>query len=189
MSSKPTSPALILVRSFFETIVEALHLNSSDFGTTLITRPMPFTQHPFILSKDEAKSAYENHLAFFDAVGEEAIAQYNAAVSNREDPFGAYLARGELQKNAWVYLIGTPEGEYKIGWSHTPEQRINYVEAPSRGEKELLHVIKCADAPKAEKLLHQVFAGKLIRNEWFALSPEDVVWIKSIKEWDGGARG
>jgi hypothetical protein len=177
------TPALNLVKSFFQTIVEALYANSNDFGTMVITRPMPFTQHPFILSKEEATAALENHIAFIDTVGEEAIDQYNAAVSNQEDPFRAYIARGELQKDAWVYLIGTREGEYKIGWSHTPEQRIRYVEAPSRGEKELLHAIRCKDAPKTEKLLHQVFASKHIKNEWFTLTPEDVQWIKSIKEW------
>lgn len=174
-----------VIRSFFKSMVEAMFVDSWNFGLPVITREIhEHSIHRYILTREEAKIAYESHLAFLDTVDEETVNQYNEAVlASRDDPIGAWSEQREFEKGAWVYLIGTPEGEYKIGWSISPEKRIEQVTAPSRGKKELIHVIRCAEATKVESILHQVFKNKRITSEWFRLTPEDITWIKSIYEW------
>jgi hypothetical protein len=174
-----------VISEFFKSMVEAMGVDSWNFGLPVITRNIyDLSLHKYILTKEEAKIVYESHLAFYDLVGEESIKRYNEAVfAFHDDPLQAGFEQQKFETGAWVYVIGTPEGEYKIGWSIAPEKRIEQVTAPSHGKKELLHVIRCANAARTENILHQTFHHKRIEREWFRLTPEDVAWLKSISEW------
>ncbi|HRA65154.1 MAG TPA: GIY-YIG nuclease family protein [Caldilinea sp.] len=172
-----------LATVFFQTIAEGLVLDDDDCGMPVILRELrPHAPYRLILTREEAKIAYESHLIFCDSVGDTAIAEFNAAAAS-DDPYEAHFEKKDFSKGAWVYLIGASNSEYKIGWSRTPERRVDQVVAPSGGPKTLIHTFQCGDALRVEGALHQVFARKRIEREWFALSDADVEWIKTITEW------
>jgi hypothetical protein len=81
----------------------------------------------------------------------------------------------------YVYLVRHgSRREYKIGRTNNRLRRegeIN-VELPQRIEP--IHVITTDDPAGIESYWHRRFADKRIKNEWFALTPEDV---RAFKRW------
>ncbi len=78
--------------------------------------------------------------------------------------------------------------EFKIGKALDVERRKKQV-TKSTGRKTVeIHRIFSTDYTRAEAELHQKFHEKRIRNdagvEWFALTPEDVEWLKSISVFE-----
>ena len=83
----------------------------------------------------------------------------------------------------FVYLLKTSIGAWKIGASKSPKERImDFKNLPFLIELE--HEIESADARKIERALHYHFRGKRIRGEWFGLSDDDVLLIKTIRRCD-----
>lgn len=84
-------------------------------------------------------------------------------------------------KLGYVYLLrhGTRR-EYKIGRTNNPIRREGEigVELPLRLEP--IHVITTDGPAGVEAYWHRRFAEKRLKNEWFALSPEDV---RAFKRW------
>lgn len=78
----------------------------------------------------------------------------------------------------FVYLVRAETGQYKIGKTVDPNNRIKTfgVKLPFRVEYEL--VIKAADYTAFERELHMRFRDKWIDGEWFALSAEDIEALK-----------
>jgi hypothetical protein len=78
----------------------------------------------------------------------------------------------------FVYLMkNTRNGYYKIGRSKKPGYREKTLQAE---EPEIVLEWKLEARPEDEKHLHQMFAKKRIRGEWFELEIDDVRWIKSL---------
>lgn len=83
----------------------------------------------------------------------------------------------------YVYLIRASKGYYKIGRSKDPNDRYLTFKLNLPFEVEFEHVIPCRDHIDSETMLHRVFAHRRADNsEFFALTPDDVATIKSIKE-------
>jgi hypothetical protein len=94
----------------------------------------------------------------------------------------------------FIYLIRSGP-HYKIGMSKDPRRRfrqiafgtsrelaIIYTTDSLSGEAELVHTIRTDDMPAAERQLHERFADKRIKGEWFGLSRKDVNWLLEQKE-------
>lgn len=82
----------------------------------------------------------------------------------------------------YVYLIKGPQGWYKIGHTIDPRDRIKTFKVHLPFDVEFEHIIKCEDRHMTESVLHKAFAHRRGNGEWFALQPEDIDAIKSIKE-------
>lgn len=81
----------------------------------------------------------------------------------------------------YVYLLRHgARREYKIGRTNNPIRREGQitVELPQRVEP--IHVITTDDPAGIEAYWHRRFAEKRLRNEWFALTPDDV---RAFKRW------
>lgn len=79
----------------------------------------------------------------------------------------------------YVYLLRTDAGWYKIGNSKKPEERAaNFAGLPF--VVELDHKIETEMPNRIERLLHKRFEERHVRGEWFLLTPEDVLLIKSV---------
>jgi hypothetical protein len=75
----------------------------------------------------------------------------------------------------FVYLMeDLRNGLFKIGQSQTPEKRENTLQSEVP-EVSLRFYIPAHDT--AEKELHEMFAVKRIRGEWFQLTPKDILSI------------
>lgn len=86
-----------------------------------------------------------------------------------------------LEKSGYVYLLKEVNGaHYKIGQTSNPEQRKqNFdVKLPFAVEFEVL--IETNNRYELERQLHQRFAHKREKGEWFKLSPEDVEYIQKL---------
>lgn len=83
-------------------------------------------------------------------------------------------------KPGYVYVLKGPQGYYKIGKTVSPDNRIATfgIELPFDVEYEL--VVKVEDYHSAERRLHERYANKRVRGEWFALTKEDLQEMRGI---------
>ena len=105
------------------------------------------------------------------------VARYNARFAIERDA----VAVEPIGNFGYVYLVKSSTGFYKIGRSRDPKSRIGTMHVALPFEIEIEHLIECEDYTEAEILLHNEFAKKRIRGEWFALDESDVNEIKHIK--------
>lgn len=75
---------------------------------------------------------------------------------------------------AFVYLLQSDNGLYKIGKAVNVKRRVSEIATISSHVVTLIHTIETDDAGRAEKYWHERFAKKRIRGEWFALSGDEV---------------
>lgn len=80
----------------------------------------------------------------------------------------------------YVYLIKSPSGHYKIGRTVNPNDRLRMFGVQLPFEVEIIALIKSDDHKRLEASLHQTYNDKRVNGEWFALSPEDVDYVKSL---------
>jgi hypothetical protein len=100
----------------------------------------------------------------------------------RDEAKAAKLARKNRLDPGYVYLVQSPTGTYKIGRSLNVKDRLKTFHLKLPFEVELVHIIECERMRQAEGCLHQRFETKRINeSEFFALTDEDVAWIKSIE--------
>jgi hypothetical protein len=81
----------------------------------------------------------------------------------------------------YVYLIQSDTGHCKIGSSQSVPNRIQHLQCANPGPLKLLHQFSSANAQQVEHSLHNKFAHKRVRNEWFALTDEDIASICAIR--------
>lgn len=80
----------------------------------------------------------------------------------------------------YVYVLKSGKN-YKIGvTSRDVEGRIKQLQTGSASKISLIHKIPSWRPYKIESKLHQQFANKHIRGEWFNLSPYDIRKLKSL---------
>lgn len=84
-------------------------------------------------------------------------------------------------KDGYIYLLKAENGLFKIGRSKNPDLRFGDVSRQSPLRVDLVHCFYAEDYVDAEAYLHSKYADRREVGEWFALSLEDVDWIKSIK--------
>lgn len=84
----------------------------------------------------------------------------------------------------FVYLMWSGNGLYKIGISKGVQNRLHGLRRQFPIRIEVIHFIKSTNYKNVEKYLHNKFASKRAEFEWFRLSREDVLWIKSLKDFE-----
>jgi hypothetical protein len=92
----------------------------------------------------------------------------------------------EKRRSGFVYLIFADTGEYKIGSSINPGNRIKSLSVQSPFEYKLIHIFPADNMKQAEKVLHEKFANKIKRSEWFSLNSDDVDLIRRIIGFQNG---
>lgn len=83
------------------------------------------------------------------------------------------------EEEGYVYLIEAG-GYYKIGLSRNPESRADQIDSVLPFEGELLHTIQTGNMLSAENELHERYAHRKVRNEWFDLEQREVEEILDI---------
>lgn len=120
-------------------------------------------------------------------------ARYEAAIDDIDEKYSAVIARDPTQQprlsrtsrkasphdSGWLYLIKGRDA-YKIGIAINPEARLSKLQTSTHDKLELVHKTKVDDMREVELSLHQKYASKRIRGEWFKLSDEDVKSICAL---------
>jgi hypothetical protein len=82
--------------------------------------------------------------------------------------------------SGYVYLVKSVSGHYKIGRAKDPNNRAKTFGVQLPFEIEFVAVIKTDDYVALEEQLHAKYQDKRVNGEWFALTPEDVEYIKGL---------
>lgn len=93
----------------------------------------------------------------------------------------------QVQRNkqpGYVYLLQCGE-YYKIGVSQAPDKRIEQLATPPPFDLEQVCLIETDDMYGLETGLHNRFADKRVRGEWFQLEQADVDYIVSLSDKEG----
>lgn len=69
---------------------------------------------------------------------------------------------------------------YKIGFSKSPNKRLDNLQTGNDGELRVLHKFESSHNQKVERTLQRFFAHKKINREWFRLDLEDVQNFNTI---------
>jgi hypothetical protein len=86
-----------------------------------------------------------------------------------------------VKKHGTIYVLRS--GDYfKIGRSLNWETRRTKYITENPNEVEIVYVTSVHDYVEAEKILHDSFAHKRHRGEWFSLDGKDIEHIKSLLE-------
>lgn len=101
----------------------------------------------------------------------------------RDNSYGVRLNRWGDSRKGVVYLIYFGfENIYKVGFGKDAKQRLADIDSTlSPFEMSIVHTIRTDDVYVIESSLHQYFADKWMRGEWFRFSDEDLSLIKSLK--------
>ncbi len=80
----------------------------------------------------------------------------------------------------YVYFVQEHmTGSFKIGKTKNIEKRMNIFGVKLPFENKLIYLIKTANHHQTEVVFHKHFSNKRLEGEWFALSKEDLSWIKA----------
>lgn len=100
--------------------------------------------------------------------------------TNNLDPFmtpAVIVAADKYWKTVqmgYVYLIRNGE-HFKIGMTSNPKSRIEtYYRTETPHAYEVLAMSRCLDYKEQEKILHEIFASKRFRGEWFSLDESEL---------------
>lgn len=91
-----------------------------------------------------------------------------------------FRATVSARSPGFVYLMAGSCGLYKIGMSNNPTRRVREVQMESPWRVMLLHQWAVSEMLSAERVLHEKFAAKRVRGEWFALDASEVDYLKNL---------
>lgn len=104
-------------------------------------------------------------------------------------PFG-YVVTDEVCTNSgYIYLMTANNGNYKIGYSGQPKNRLQTIKAKMKGLRiELLYTFHADDMNSAELKLHNRYNHLRISkgSEWFNLTNTDVSDVQTIAKYENG---
>jgi hypothetical protein len=86
----------------------------------------------------------------------------------------------------FIYLVRAHSGEYKIGRAVDVSARLRGLATLAPFDLELIHKFPADNCLLAERILHEQFAGKRIRREWFQLDQIDVFEFSRLTRFMSG---
>lgn len=138
--------------------------------------------HPLgerLLTYDEWLECTALVTSWYLSVDREEIARHNAKLGNPlARPFPKREATKERQRHGFIYVI-KGDRYCKIGQAVDVPTRIEQFSPALPFPVEIIHTFATDDMNAAENELHERFADKRTGGEWFALSEEDIQWLKT----------
>lgn len=111
--------------------------------------------------KPHIRAEIERRLSLLEAEAAERIRQATMLPTRRSE-------RG------YVYVVRADNGLVKIGMALNWHLRIQQLNSALPYELEVLHVVECDEPRRLERTLHERYAEKRVRREWFRLSDADL---------------
>jgi hypothetical protein len=121
-------------------------------------------------------------VAYCDAnAGNDDVSALWKPVATAAQPAVVEEVNGEPRAVGYVYLFKHgSRREYKIGFTYNILRREGEVRIELPEAVEPVHYIETDDPAGVEHYWHRRFADKRLKNEWFALSAEDV---RAFERW------
>lgn len=91
----------------------------------------------------------------------------------------AYKERKTIRNSKVYLMVNNQTNNYKIGRSANPEFRERTLQSQ---EPDVTLLFYCPEEVISERDLHDMFADKRVRGEWFALDSNDVLEIKKLMQ-------
>jgi hypothetical protein len=85
--------------------------------------------------------------------------------------------------HGWIYFILADNGLVKIGRSDNVVRRFNEIKLISPLHLSIAHAVAVSNCVTAECWIHSEFHLRLHHGEWFALSPKEMEWVKSLSDY------
>lgn len=123
-------------------------------------------------------AGFESGLLFYNAI----FIEYKPKINQKEDVIPSPIIVNSRSRSGYVYLLSAVHDStlFKIGRTNNPQNRLRTFNVKLPFAVEYLYIIKTDDMYALESILHHKFASKRLEGEWFKLSSEDVVYIKSL---------
>lgn len=140
---------------------------------------VPSDQYGFLKTHAEVRELYE--------LLEKYIQSYTSQEINDENNKlkAGYSAKTELEQHSkiagHIYLLKDSSGYIKIGCSENYKKRVRSLQYSNPTVK-VIKLIKTKDIIGLESLLHETFAHRRIKGEWFSLTDDDMNQIDKIAE-------
>ena len=106
----------------------------------------------------------------------------SAARADRSVPVSKLEPLDEFSSAGFVYGIYFDAGDiryFKVGLAKSPVERLNAHQISLPFEAKIAIAYFVPDMRHEERTLHEAFAAKRVRGEWFALSGEDLDFMAS----------
>jgi hypothetical protein len=134
-----------------------------------------------ILTHDEFAAVVADAQIFYAACSPSAIAEVNVMIeaSDKADAEASREAppsSRRVPQRGWVYIVKIGKA-YKIGCTRGLKGRLQDL-VSGYPRLKVVHTISSHDIRKLEQRLHQQFHARHIDREWFALTAEDIAWLK-----------
>lgn len=162
------------IRNWFG-VMQQIHYDEKSGGVRMDD------QGNFLTTREELQEIYDLGMKFFDYYGDETIDEYNCNRRREVDEHHNRPTKTKSNKKnypGWIYLLRGENGLYKIGMTkRTPDQRLAEFSPKLPFDSLLVDTIESQDAVRLELEIHERFADKRVRGEWFALNQEDLNWF------------
>lgn len=158
-----------------ESIVGEVFVVGFHNGLPEVTKP-----NGKLFDKEDIKKLAEIVNHYMSEIDEEEIKEnnlnINLAISN-----GTHGNRGrkETEKEGYIYLLEADTGETKIGRTKELDDRIYHFTTKLPMDLKVIYYVKTNDSYALERRLHEHYAIKRTRGEWFYLNEEDIQDIQN----------
>lgn len=88
--------------------------------------------------------------------------------------------QSHIAKAGFVYVLATDQGTHKIGMAVDVERRVKEIAGMTSQTIELVTTFATGDRRVLEQRLHECFADRRLRGEWFALTETDLDALLAI---------
>lgn len=85
-------------------------------------------------------------------------------------------------KDGFIYIVESQQGQFKIGWSTSPQRRADHINSHSPIPCRLIAIVE--GTMKEEHALHKRFEASGSHSEWYFSTPEVLQFIRSVR-WQG----
>ncbi len=142
-------------------------------------RLSPILSDGTILSREQW---YEMKLAvdrFYYSISDAEVEKFNKSLSDAKESEKQSSENTRRHEVGFVYLVVGADCNYKIGKADDVDKRLSSHKS-SNPSISLEWKIRVRNYHGCEMALHRYFDGKRIVGEWFALTEDDVGWLKAI---------
>jgi hypothetical protein len=138
-----------------------------------------------ILNEAEVQELLGTALAHLQKIGPAPVIKNNwtAWLERNPPPPAQPMPKYGSMRPGVVYLLRADNGYHKIGRAKCLTPRVTQIGIQVPMHIELAYHFEADDCVLAEAHLHERFAAKRVKGEWFDLSPEEVEWICGIARW------
>jgi len=167
---KLTATQTINIVKNSELVESDFYISKDEKGRILISNLNGYLQSKYMI--ELLLGFCKSYLSHID---DETIRRHNLL---NEHNSGLWKLNTDNVTNIYV-MLNKQNGYYKIGRSNNVAVRERTLQA-QEPDIQLIHYFHCEKS--LEKNLHKCFSEKRLRGEWFALSLEDVEFLKLFKQ-------